>query len=310
MNKVLISCPPMIKQRKLLEDKCLELNIIPTWAEVIQQYSEDDLIEFIGDFDGWIIGDDPCTRNVISKGKQGNLRALVKWGIGVDNVDFDACKEFGIPISNTPHMFGSEVANLAIGYMVCLDRKIIDVHNSVKNGDWFKPAGDSTKGKTAGILGLGDIGSAIAKRLQAMDLNIVGYDPYYQATPAFNFLRVEKWPNGIENLDYLFLACALNSSTKNIVNKIIFEKVKKSFKLINVSRGQLVNQNDLLEFLERGLIAAAALDVYEIEPVSKNDKILKFDNIILGSHNASNTVEAVIRTSNLALEKISQFLSK
>lgn len=309
MNKVLISCPPMIKQRELLEDKCRDLLISPTWANVIQQFSEEELIRVIGDYDGWIIGDDPCTRSVIAKGKEGKLRALVKWGIGVDNVDFGACKEFDIPISNTPNMFGAEVADLAIGYMVSLDRKIIDVHNAVKNGVWFKPVGNSSKGKTAGIVGLGDIGSSIAKRLHAMDLEIIGYDPFYKDDSSLSYVKILLWPNEIEKCDYLFLACSLNSSTKNIFNSSIIKKVKKSLKLINISRGQLVNQDDLISALRSDLISGAALDVYEVEPVTKNNEILEFENVIFGSHNASNTSEAVIRTSNLALEKMSKFLN-
>ena len=98
MLKVLISCPPMIKQRDSFEETFKGLGIEPTWAKIVQQFTEPELVKILPEFDGWIVGDDPCTRSVLAAGKSGKLRAIVKWGIGIDNVDFKACSELGIPV--------------------------------------------------------------------------------------------------------------------------------------------------------------------------------------------------------------------
>ena len=308
MDKVLISCPPMIKQKEHLIERCKQLGIEPYWAQIIQQFSEKELIEKISNFDGWIIGDDPCTRSVIAKGKSGKLRALVKWGIGVDNIDFAACTEFKMPISNTPNMFGDEVADLAIAYLINLERKIIDVHNGVLVGQWLKPTGSSVKGKIAGIVGLGDIGKAIAQRLNVMGINAIGYDPYLKDKNVEKFIKVNTWPEEVEKLDYLFLACSLTEETRHLINSSTISKFKPMIKIINVSRGPLINEKDLIQAIDNNLVGGAALDVFEEEPLSKKSPLLNYKNLIFGAHNASNTFEAVMRTSYLALEKMADFL--
>ena len=103
------------------------------------------------------MGDDPATDKVLKSGKKGKLKALVKWGIGVDNIDIDACKRLEIKFSNTPDIFGDEVADIAIGYMIALSRNTFLIDREIRKGNWVKPTGSSLKGKTVGILGLGDI---------------------------------------------------------------------------------------------------------------------------------------------------------
>ena len=120
--KVLITCPPMLKQIDHFHEKFNELNFEITTPDIVQSLSVDELIEIVPKHHGWIIGDDQATYEVFESGKSGLLQGAVKWGIGVDNIDFDACKHFDIPIINTPGMFGSEVADLAICYMLGLAR--------------------------------------------------------------------------------------------------------------------------------------------------------------------------------------------
>jgi len=309
MIKVLISCPPMIKQRESFKDAFSKLGIEPTWANVVQQYTEAELIEILPEFDGWIIGDDPCTRNVLFAGKKGKLRALVKWGIGVDNVDFATCSELGIPVENTPNMFGDEVADLAMAYITNLSRFVIDVHIGVKKKDWLKPIGSSLKDKNIGIIGLGDIGLNIVERVAAAKMNIFAYDPFYKSNENSNNFEHLIWPRKIEELDFLIIACSLTKENKHMINKEIIGKLKKGVKIVNVSRGPLIDERALEEGLESGIISGAALDVYENEPLDVNSPLRAFEQIIFGTHNGSNTFEAVQRTSHLAISKISSFLA-
>jgi len=309
MIKVLISCPPMIKQKDSFMETFSKLGIEPTWANVVQQYTETELIEILPEFDGWIIGDDPCTRDVLFAGKKGKLRALVKWGIGVDNVDFATCSELGIPIENTPNMFGDEVADLAMAYITNLSRFVIDVHIGVKKKDWLKPIGSSLKDKNIGIIGLGNIGLNIVERVAAAKMNIFAYDPFYKPNKNSNNFEHLIWPRRIEELDFLIIACSLTKENKHMINQEIIGKLKKGVKIVNVSRGPLIDERALEEGLESGIISGAALDVYENEPLDVNSPLRAFEQIIFGTHNGSNTFEAVQRTSHLAISKISSFLA-
>jgi D-3-phosphoglycerate dehydrogenase len=299
----------MINQRQSFEDIFQNLGIEPTWAKIVQQYTEQELIQILPEFDGWIVGDDPCTREVLKAGTKGKLKAIVKWGIGVDNVDFKACDDFNIPVENTPHMFGNEVADLAMSYITNLSRKIVEVHNGVRNQEWLKPIGSSLKDKNIGIVGLGNIGINIIKRVQVAGMKVFGYDPFVQNSTEENNFLILPWPEGIEELDYLVLACSLTAENKHLINSKIISKFKKGIKIVNVSRGQLIKEQDLYDGIKQGVISGAALDVYEIEPLPDNSILRELDQLIFGTHNGSNTFEAVQRTSHLAINKISSFLN-
>ena len=134
--KVLITCPPMLKQIGMFKETFKRLDIDISTPDVIQTLTEDKLIEILPNHDGWIIGDDPATSKVFEAGKSGLLKAAVKWGIGVDNVDFEACKRLSIPICNTPKMFGAEVADLAMCYILGLARDAFYIDRQVRKGNW------------------------------------------------------------------------------------------------------------------------------------------------------------------------------
>ena len=308
--KILVSCPPMLKQielfRKQFEDKGVEL-VIPN---VVQTLTEDELKELLPKMDGWIIGDDPATEAVFEAGKKGNLKAAVKWGIGVDNVDFSACERLGIPIINTPNMFGEEVASVAVGYVLGLARNLFEIHEGVKSGNWPKPTGMSLRDKTVALVGFGDIGKSTAQFLKAMHMKIMVYDPYADKSEeevnSFDFLE---WPNKVEDADFVVTTCALTKETKHMVNREIIFKLKQGVKLVNVSRGGIIDENALIDALKSKKVSGAALDVFETEPLPMDNPLRTFENCIFGTHNGSNTLEGVIRASNKAIEKLFSFLN-
>ena len=162
----------MIKNMNLFEERFKKLRYQTTIPDMTQTLSEEKLIKIISKYDGWIVGDDPATDKVLKSGKKGKLKALVKWGIGVDNIDIDACKRLEIKFSNTPDIFGDEVADIAIGYMIALSRNTFLIDREIRKGNWVKPTGSSLKGKTVGILGLGDIGKNVAKRSKVLGYGI------------------------------------------------------------------------------------------------------------------------------------------
>lgn len=309
--KVLITCPPMLRAIDRFRAEFERRGIEITTPNVTQILSEPELIELVPQFDGWIIGDDPATRKVFTAGKAGKLKAAVKWGVGVDNVDFAACKDLGIPISNTPGMFGKEVADIALGYVVALARETFAIDRAVKAGQWIKPAGQSLAGRTVALLGFGDIGRNTAKRLLASDMQVIAYDPYFKPTDGLAEVQSAAWPDRLEEADFVVLTCALTPANRHIINASSLERMKTGVKIINVARGPLIDEAALVSALQTGKVASAALEVMEVEPLPGPSPLRGFgDRVLFGSHNASNTKQAVDNTSTKAIHLISDFLSQ
>ena len=277
--------------------------------DFVQTLSEEELCTLLPEMDGWIIGDDPATFKVLEAGKQGQLKAVVKWGVGVDNVDFDACKQLGLPVSNTPGMFGEEVADVALSYIIGLARQTFLIDRGVRAGGWPKPAGMSLPGKKLGLIGFGDIGQSIAKRCLAFGLDLTIWDPY--ANPSVEDQQkytFATYPEGIEHMDFLVASCALTPETKHMVNASVFEQAKEGVRVVNVSRGGIIDEQALMKALDSGKVHSAGLDVFETEPLPADAPIRNYERCILGTHNGSNTVDAVIRASHQAIRLLFGFL--
>ena len=286
------------------------LGITLVAAKTTQVLTEEELIELLPHYDGWIIGDDPATKQVFEAGLAGKLKAAVKWGIGVDNVDFAACKELNIPIINTPNMFGGEVADVAIAFLLGLARETYYIDREIRtNHGWPKPAGMSVAGKTVGVVGFGDIGKSTVKRLSGFDVNVTVYDPGVDGEQGFNFVSRKHFPDGLEELDFLIFTCALNKHNFHMLNAETLALMKAGAKVINVARGPLIDESALIDALHSGHISAAALDVFEEEPLPTNSPLRDMSQCIFGSHNGSNTKEGVRRATFEAIDKIAGFLN-
>ncbi|NUO02547.1 MAG: phosphoglycerate dehydrogenase [Saprospiraceae bacterium] len=306
--KILVTCPPMLGRidsfRPIFESKNIEL-IAP---RVVQTLSEEELIKILPEVDGWIIGDDPASERVFTAGRQGKLRAAVKWGVGVDNVNFEACKKLGIPVTNTPGMFGEEVADMAIGYLIGLAREMFLVDRGVRAGQWLKPPGKSLSGKVAALVGFGDIGRAVGIRLGALGMTAQVYDPYAQIPENLGHCKKMTFPEGLENADFVIITCSLTPETRHLINRNSLALMKDGVQVINVSRGPIIEEAALVEALVSGKVYAAGLDVFEQEPLPLDSALRNFDRCIFGTHNGSNTVEAVHRTSLKAIQLLFSFL--
>lgn len=310
MYNVIVTCPPMLGLINEFEDYANSLGIRLISSKVTQTLNESELIDLIPNYDGWIIGDDYASRKVISTAKLGKLKAAVKWGIGIDNIDFDAFKDFNIPIENTPMMFGAEVADIALAYLISLSRMLFFIDYEIKvNNTWPKPAGISLYGKKVGIIGLGDIGKNLAKRLIACDMKVIAYDPNIIKNEIEN-IEVLDWPNKINELDFLVFTCSLNKETYHMLNESILDLCKDGIFIINVARGPLIDEDALIHSLKNGKVKAVALDVFEYEPLSSKSLLRENKYNIFGSHNASNTIDAVKRASILSIQKMANFLNE
>lgn len=307
--KILVTCPPMLGQIDLFRAEFAKRGAELTAPEVKQTLSVEELKALVPEHDGWIIGDDPANREVLEAGVKGRLKAAVKWGIGTDNVDFAAAKDFGLPITNTPFMFGREVADIATSYVIALARETFLIDRGVRAGGWPKPAGISLEGKTAAVIGFGDIGRNIAKRLLASDMKIVAYDPMFKPALGLEAVQSAIWPQRIGEADFLVFACNLTSENFHLLNTETLALTKPGLRVVNVARGPLIDEQALIAALANGHVHSAALDVMEVEPLPADSPLRNHERCIFGSHNGSNTVDAVIRASERAIDLLFGFLA-
>ena len=312
MHKILLTCPPMIGMFDEFTNDCRDANFDVTIPNFTQEMSEDQLCEIIGEFDGWIIGDDPATRRVIEAGVKGKLKACMRWGVGTNNVDFSAFIDHDIPIQNTPGVFGREVADLACHYVTALARRTFEIDAAVKSGKWHKPIGQSLWSTRALIVGFGDIGQNLAKRLKAHDVDIWYCDPHVSQSQFSGDYKKATWPHALEHVDFVIFTAPLNEATHHMFNRAALNCCKPGIKLVNVGRGPLVDEQALLHGLQTGVISSAALDVFEVEPctIESHAALLEYSNLIIcGSHNGSNTREAVANVSRICIQKLHSMLS-
>lgn len=306
--KILVTCPPMIglidEFKPLFTAKGIEVDC----PEVVQTLSVEELKTLVPQYDAWIIGDDPANYDVFAAGKAGKLRAAVKWGVGVDNVDFVAAKELDIPVTNTPRMFGGEVADIAMGYVTALARQTFIIDRGVREGKWLKPSGISLGGKTVALVGFGDIGRSTAKRLLGADMQVIAYDPYFQAVSGLEAVQSAQWAQRIEEADFIVLTCALTKDNWHMLNAETLAKAKHGVRVVNVARGPLIDEAALAQALASGQVHSAALDVFEVEPLPTDSPLRQYERCIFGSHNGSNTVDGVRRASEKAVSLLFDFL--
>jgi D-3-phosphoglycerate dehydrogenase len=222
------------------------------------------------------------------------LRVIGRAGVGVDNIDAEAATRRGIVVMNTPGANAVAVAELTIGLMLALARKVPAANAGMHAGRWEKKIlqGAELRGKTLGILGLGRIGLEVAKRAKGFGLEIVGSDPFVSAAVAReNGIKLVTLDELIAGSDYITLHVGLTPQTAGVINAKTLAKMKKGVRIINCARGELVEDAALVEALKSGQVAGAALDVFAVEP-AKNTPYAELDNVILTPHIAGSTAEA------------------
>ena len=222
------------------------------------------------------------------------LRVVGRAGVGVDNIDANAATRRGIVVMNTPGANAVAVAELTIGLMLALARKLPAANSTMHAGKWEKKSlqGAELRGKTLGILGLGRIGLEVARRAKGFGLEIVGCDPFVSAAVAReNGIKLVTLDELIAGSDYVTLHVGLTTQTAGVINAKSLAAMKKGVRIINCARGELVDDAALVEALKSGQVAGAALDVFVEEP-AKNSPYAELDNVILPPHIAGSTAEA------------------
>lgn len=270
-----------------------------------QSFSALELAEVSAGSEVLVIGDDEASAKFFEMASP-HLKLLIKWGVGTDSIDFDAAERFGVQVRNTPGVFRDEVADLALAYILAVARQLIPVHLAVLGGKWTQISGVTLAGKTLGIIGFGAIGRAIASRSLGFGLKVVFFDPYFTGRPPRR-CAARSFQEVLAVSDFLVLACPSTPETKAIMDASAFSSMKRGSSLINVARGDLVVEKDLVVALLEGRLLAAALDVYEREPLSTDSRLRQFSNVVLGAHNGSNTSEGLMRASSLVAEIVLEY---
>ena len=305
---ILVTCRQMQVELPLHRDRVESLGyeVLAPDLGARQQFTAAELLEYRDRLVGIIAGDDLLDREFFAGASK--LKAVIRWGIGMDSVDHDAAREHGVPVRNTPGVFGYEVADSAFGYILNLVRGYIAVDAAVRRGEWPKFEGITLAGTTLGVVGFGAIGRQIAKRGLGFDMKVVAFDPF-----------VDTAPDGVTLVDldtlmstsrFIVLACPLTPETFHLIDAARLDLARSDAYLINVARGPVVCEADLIAALTRGGIAGAGLDVFEVEPLPAASELRSLPNVILGAHNGSNTREGVTRASKTAVDFLIEELSK
>jgi len=253
----------------------------------------------------------PISRKVIEA--LTSCKVIVRYGIGVDNVDVDAARERKIPVVNVPDYAINEVADHALSLLLASVRKIPRIVDQVKQGIWNIapcPPIMGLEGKTLGLAGFGNIARAVAKRAQAFGLNIVAFDPKL-APNVFKEASVVQvhWHQLLEQSDILSVHLPLTKETHHLFNRDAFSRMKSTAYLVNTSRGGVVHTEALIEALEQGSITGAALDVLEQEPIQANSRLLQFENVMVTSHCAWYSESSLRRLQEYAAMEVKRVFS-
>ena len=236
-----------------------------------------------------------------------NLKIVSVFGVGYDGVDLNYCKNNNIVITNTPKVLTDDVADLALGLMMSLSRRINEAHNFILKKKWSKKPFELTTSltnKTVGIVGMGEIGKAFSKRVKSLSMKIVYFGPNKKNLKYKYFKNLKDMASVI---DVMVITCIGGRKTKDLINKTILKLMKPSAIIVNVSRGSVINEVHLLDALNKNSIAGAALDVFEMEP-KINNKFLKLKNVLLSPHNGSATFETRRNMAMLSCNNIVNYL--
>ena len=271
---------------------------------------EDELIAIIGEYEGLVVrSQTKVNAKVLEAAKR--LKIIGRAGVGVDNVDVDTATKRGIIVMNTPGGNTISTAEHSFSMMMAMARKIPQAHASMKAGKWDRKSFEGTElfGKTLGVIGMGRIGSEVAKRAVAFGMRVLAFDPFLSPSRA-KALQVEvvELDRIYKESDFITVHVPVTEQTKGMINKDTIAKMKKGVRIINCARGDIVVQNDLFEALKAGKVAAAALDVYEKEP-PVNLPYLELDNVVLTPHLGASTHEAQESCGTEIAEQIAEALS-
>lgn len=309
MNRPVIAVtPPAINRFSALKNEALEMFPNVVFNETGNYFQEDGLIEFLKDADAALIGRDPVSEKVLSA--LPGLKIISKYGVGLDNIDQFALKRHGAKLGFTPGVNKISVAELTLCFMLGLCRNVFKSGFALKQKRWEKDGGRQLKGKTVGIIGCGNIGKEVTRLLQPFSCRILVRDLLDMSEFCLEYgAESSEFDELIRQSDLVSLHLPLTDKTESLMDGEVFLRMKPGAFLINTSRGEIVNEQDLKTALLKGTLAGAALDVFSQEP-PEDYELLDCPNLMATPHIGGNAKEAVEAMAREALRHIAEFFGK
>jgi len=284
--KVLI-CDPISKIAiARMRDRGIQVDIEDT-------ITPERLLEVIAGYDAVVVRSRTKIRkNVLELAA--NLKVIVRGGVGVDNIDVETAEARGVKVLNTPAASTDSVAELAIGYIFALARPVVQATESLRAGKWEKARfhGTEVQGKTLGIIGMGRIGTAVAKRGAALGMIVLGYDS--RSVGPAPYMMMVSMDELLARSDFITVHIPLTDESQHLIGAEAIAQMKPGVKLIDCARGGVIDENALYEAIVAGKVAGAALDVFENEPLTDN-KLFTLSQVIGSPHMGASTAEATER---------------
>ena len=275
----------------------------------VMDYGAIELLGNIGRYDAIIVRSrTKVTEDVIQKGE--NLKVIGRAGVGVDNIDVEAATARKIPVVFSPRGSTVSVAELAMGHMISLARKLVFSDRSIRAGKWEKKKyrGTELQGKVLGLVGAGRIGAEVAKRAKAFGMSVLAFDPYLSREIADEIgVELVELPRLLKEADFVSVHAILTPETKGLIGKEELDTMKQTVFLVNCARGGIIDEAALADALEGDRIAGAALDVFENEP-PRDSPLLRLENIHLTPHLGASTTEAQVRAGSIVAEQVLKVL--
>ena len=295
-----------IENAKIMKDAGFEV----VYNDTGSAYTKEQFYEITNDADGIIVGVEPVDRNYIDSHPK--LKAVVKFGVGTDNIDLEYCKEKGIFVGKTAGSNARSVAETAISFIIADSKNLYESFSCTKENNWVKLTGYEIWKKTIGIIGFGAIGSQVAQMANGLGMNVIAYDAYGIIGELAKSLNIEivTFEELLKRSDFISLHIPLTAETKNLISAKELNQMKSSAVLINTARGGIVNEADLYTALKSKIIKAAYFDVFSSEPPKANEPLLTLPNFYLTPHIASRIKEAEKNTADMATKIIIEALAE
>jgi D-3-phosphoglycerate dehydrogenase len=297
--KVLICDPIANEGVEMMRQAGLEV-------EVKTGLTPEELEKTVGDYDVLVVRSATRVSKPLIEAAR-NLKLIVRAGVGLDNVDVECAQARGIEVVNTPAAVTNAVAELTIGYLFAMARRIPQATASMKAGKWEKKKfmGSEIAGKTLGLIGYGRIGWLVAKKALALGMEVIAYDPYVSDPKGLTveFTSLEEL---LRRSDYISLHLPLTDETRHLIDKPQFEMMKDGVRIVNCARGGVINEDALYEAVKLGKVADVALDVYAQEP-PVDSKLFQLDEVIGSPHIGASTVEGQYQAGLEVAKKVIEF---
>lgn len=259
-----------------------------------------DLHPLVTDIDGYIAGLDEIDASVIHAADR--LRVIARYGVGFDQVDIRSASARGIVVTNTPGANSAAVAELTIGFLLCLSRKLVPADEAVRRGEWPPLDGIGIRGKTVGLIGFGSVGREVARRLACFGCRVLAVDPLIRPEVGEEFgVRLVSLEELVAQADFVSLHTPATASTVGMIDESFLQRMKKGAFLINTARGELVDEPALVRALEKGHVQGAALDCFSREPPETANPLLRLPNVIVTPHIGAHTDEALNQMGRMAV---------